>query len=182
MTGSFGYGAAGTSPPDIRVQDHGTLILLCPASDAGEKRLRDNAAPDAPGGAERSSPSRVTSPTSSPAPRPTDWRWRDGDRPGRQGQQVRLDVRGPAPRGVGLHGPGRRQAGAKAGMELEGGGPDALDASKEEQKTRPRSRRRWSPSGKPSSGTSRRRRGSGPWPTTSCTCGSCGRCSGQTLR
>lgn len=47
MTGSFGYGAAGTSPPDIRVQNHGTLYLLFPASDAGEEWLRENTGGDA---------------------------------------------------------------------------------------------------------------------------------------
>lgn len=47
MTGSFGFGAAGTSPPDIRVQNHGTLYLLFPASDAGEEWLRAHTATDA---------------------------------------------------------------------------------------------------------------------------------------
>lgn len=47
MTGSFGFGAGGTSPPDIRVQDHGTLFLLLPASDAGEAWLREHTDGDA---------------------------------------------------------------------------------------------------------------------------------------
>ena len=47
MTGAFGFGAAGTSPPDIRVQDHGTLYLLFPASEAGYRWLRAHTAADA---------------------------------------------------------------------------------------------------------------------------------------
>lgn len=47
MTGSFGFGAAGSSPPDIRVQNHGTLYLLFPISPAGEHWLCENTAKDA---------------------------------------------------------------------------------------------------------------------------------------
>ena len=47
MTGSFGFGAAGSSPPDIRVQNHGTLYLLFPASPTGEQWLCEHTAKDA---------------------------------------------------------------------------------------------------------------------------------------
>ena len=61
MTGSFGFGAAGSSPPDIRVQDHGTLYLLFPASPAGDQWLREPPRLMRLGGAARSSSSLGTS-------------------------------------------------------------------------------------------------------------------------